>query len=140
MLARASASGSLGCQVRCGSAAAKYTACSPVPLAISSTVPRAGSTRRSTARIGSRLRATAGELWAGTYELGMTAPIVSEPAQIGKRAPQQPQAERGQHQLEHQAETLLGRAVQRDLADPVAGGTGHDHRRHQRHEAADRKA
>ena len=43
---------------------AKYAACSPVPLAISSTVPCAGRTRRSTARIGSRLRATAGDSWA----------------------------------------------------------------------------
>ena len=50
----AARSGEAGC-------AAKYAACSPVPLAISSTVPRAGRTRRSTARIGSRLRATAGD-------------------------------------------------------------------------------
>ena len=34
---------------------------SPVPLAISSTTPRAGKIRFSTARIGSRLRATAME-------------------------------------------------------------------------------
>src|SRR5215469_11363182 len=124
MLARASASGSVGCHVRCGSAAAKYTACSPVPLAISSTVPCAGSTRRSTARIGSRLRATAGELWAGTYELGMAIRIVSEPAEIGHRAPQEPQAQRGEHHLEHDAKALLGGAMQRHLADPVAGGAG----------------
>src|SRR5215217_5568423 len=64
MLASASASRSVGCQVSAGNAAAQWTACSPVPLAISSTIPRAGSTRRSTARIGSRLRAVEGEVRA----------------------------------------------------------------------------
>src|SRR6266702_4879402 len=61
--ARASSSRSLGCQTRCGSAAAKWIACWPVPLAISSTVPVAGRTRSRTARIGSRLRSAEGACW-----------------------------------------------------------------------------
>jgi hypothetical protein len=43
-----------------GSALAKCTTCWPVPLAISSTRPDCGSTRWSTARIGSLLRSAAG--------------------------------------------------------------------------------
>src|SRR5947207_3259381 len=64
MLRRAWASGSVGCHVRWGRADAKWIACSPVPLAISSMVPAAGSTSRRTLRIGSRLRATAGAVRA----------------------------------------------------------------------------
>ncbi|WP_429133721.1 quinone oxidoreductase family protein [Ensifer sp. 4252] len=51
MLVRASASGSLGCQVRLGIAPAKHTACSPVPHPISSTAPRVGRTRLRTAKV-----------------------------------------------------------------------------------------
>ena len=54
MLFRATGSTSVGCHVRWGSPAAKYTACSPEPLAISSTVPSVGRTRRRTARIESQ--------------------------------------------------------------------------------------
>jgi len=43
MLVSASGSESLGWNARLGSAAANAAACSPVPLAISSTSPRAGS-------------------------------------------------------------------------------------------------
>ncbi len=42
MDAREAASGSLGCQVTAGNAAAKWTACCPVPLAISRTTPALG--------------------------------------------------------------------------------------------------
>ena len=42
MLSRFKGSGSLGCQRRSGNARAKYTLCSPDPLAISSTIPVAG--------------------------------------------------------------------------------------------------
>jgi hypothetical protein len=51
---------SLGSQDTDGNALAKNAACSPLPLAISSTSARAGNNRLSTARIGSRLRATCG--------------------------------------------------------------------------------
>src|SRR5262245_5992412 len=61
VLARASASGSLGCQVRLGIASAKHTACSPVPQPISNTAPSVGRTRFRTARIGAEFRATEGE-------------------------------------------------------------------------------
>lgn len=61
VLARASASGSLGCQVRFGIAPAKHTACSPVPQPISSMAPCAGRTRFRTARMGAEFRATEGE-------------------------------------------------------------------------------
>ena len=60
MLASAAGSASVGCHARCGRWRAKYTACSPVPLASSSTTPAAGRCRASTSRIGSRLRAVAG--------------------------------------------------------------------------------
>ena len=60
MEARCSSLGSVGCTTSSGSAAAKKTACCPVPLATSRSVPRAGSTRRSTARSGSRFRSAAG--------------------------------------------------------------------------------
>ena len=64
MLARASASRSVGCQVRPGSAVLNQTACSPVPLATSRTSARGGSRSRSTARMGSRFRAAAGAVLA----------------------------------------------------------------------------
>jgi hypothetical protein len=60
MLARESGSGSVGCHCSAGKARAKYTACSPVPAATSSTRPAGGSTPASTWRIGSRLRSVAG--------------------------------------------------------------------------------
>ncbi len=60
MLARAAGSASLGWNVRPGRAAAKWTACSPDPLATSSTSPAAGRRWRSTARMASRLRDAAG--------------------------------------------------------------------------------
>src|SRR3989344_1814770 len=52
---------SVGCQVSCGKCAAKYAACCPVPLPISSTKPERGKTSFSTARIGSLLRSHDGE-------------------------------------------------------------------------------
>src|SRR5205807_3705022 len=61
VLARESASGSLGTHVRPGIAPAKCTACSPVPQPISSTTPCGGRTRFRTARIGAAFRATVGE-------------------------------------------------------------------------------
>ena len=61
MLSSDSGSMSVGCQVRAGKARAKKTACWPVPLATSSTVPDVGSTSRRTASRGSRLRSVA---WA----------------------------------------------------------------------------
>jgi hypothetical protein len=60
MLASAFSDTSLGCQVKPGNAPARWIACSPLPLAISRTVPVGGSSRASTSRIGSRLRAVAG--------------------------------------------------------------------------------
>ena len=51
---------SLVCQTRWGRAAAKCTACWPVPLAISSARPSAPSRPRSTARMGPWLRSAAG--------------------------------------------------------------------------------
>src|SRR5450755_1820710 len=60
MLASAVGSASLGCHVNAGNAWANAIACSPLPLAISSTMPRSGNTRARTSRIGSRLRAVAG--------------------------------------------------------------------------------
>ena len=60
MLARAELSGSLGWKMRSGRAAAKCMTCSPEPLATSSTRPLAGRCRRSTSRMGWRLRAAAG--------------------------------------------------------------------------------
>src|SRR5579872_6580984 len=48
------------CQVRAGIAAAKCTACCPVPLPISSTCLRPAKWRFSTWRMGSRLRSQAG--------------------------------------------------------------------------------
>src|SRR5690554_627884 len=62
MLASCSSPRSLGRNRSWGRCCAKKTQCSPVPLAISRKVPVAGSTSLSTARIGSRLRATAGAL------------------------------------------------------------------------------
>src|SRR5687767_12029519 len=47
---------SLGWKVRAGKALAKCATCCPVPLPISSTRPRGGSTRASTSRIGCLLR------------------------------------------------------------------------------------
>ncbi len=48
ILASATGSGSLGTHATQGKAAAKNTACSPEPAAISSTVPVAGNTRART--------------------------------------------------------------------------------------------
>ncbi len=80
MFTSASASRSVGCHVNLGSALAKWTACSPVPLAISSTVPVAGSTRRNTARIGSRLRCVAGARSAAPGKAdGSPAPLKPDP-------------------------------------------------------------
>ena len=59
MLSRCTAEASDGCQRSSGIARAKNATCWPVPLAISSTLPRAGNTRRSTSRIGSRFRSVA---------------------------------------------------------------------------------
>src|SRR5215216_6397590 len=61
VLARESASGSLGNHVRLGIASAKCTACSPVPQPISSTKRSEGRTRFRTARIGAEFRETVGE-------------------------------------------------------------------------------
>src|SRR5919199_1448315 len=58
---RMSASGSVGCQVNTGIRRAKCATCCPVPLAISSTRPRCGRTRRSTSRIGPLFRSAAGK-------------------------------------------------------------------------------
>src|SRR3989338_8252250 len=52
---------SVGCQISCGNCAAKYAACWPVPLPISSTKPERGKTSFSTAKIGSLLRSQDGE-------------------------------------------------------------------------------
>src|SRR3989344_7224396 len=52
---------SVGCQISCGNCAAKYAACCPVPLPISSTVPERGKTSFSTAKIGSLLRSQDGK-------------------------------------------------------------------------------
>ena len=59
VLAREAPSGSVGSQLSPGIASAKYTACSPVPQPISSTLPR--SSRLKTFRIGSAFRAAEGE-------------------------------------------------------------------------------
>jgi hypothetical protein len=61
MLARCVPPGSLGWNTRPGDCVANHATCSPVPLAISSTVPVTGRQRRSTAAIGSRLRSAEGE-------------------------------------------------------------------------------
>src|SRR3954447_25268055 len=61
VLARESESGSLGNHVTLGITPAKCTACSPVPQAISSTMPFAGRTRLRTSRIGAEFRAAVGE-------------------------------------------------------------------------------
>ncbi len=66
ILARLSATGSVGCQTSSGKAAAKCITCSPVPLAISSTVPVDGRQLFSTSRMGSRLRAADGEKRRGS--------------------------------------------------------------------------
>ena len=73
VLARASASGSLGCQVRSGIASAKHTACSPVPQPISSTTPCIGRTRLRTSRIGFEFRAAEGEnmRWSARVSLAI---------------------------------------------------------------------
>ena len=52
---------SVGCQMSRGKWAAKYAACWPVPLPISSTNPERGKTSFSTAKIGSLLRSHDGE-------------------------------------------------------------------------------
>src|SRR5438874_829544 len=52
---------SLGCQVRCGRRAAKYTACWPVPLPSSRTLPLVASSLLRTSRIGPLLRSQASD-------------------------------------------------------------------------------
>ena len=57
-----------GCQMSRGKCAAKYAACWPVPLPISSTKPERGKTSFSTARIGSLLRShDGGGLFQGLF-------------------------------------------------------------------------
>jgi hypothetical protein len=60
MLARRAGSGSLGCQLSPGCAAANATTCCPVPLPSSRMMPVSGRCRLRTPRIGCRLRAAAG--------------------------------------------------------------------------------
>ncbi len=71
MLARAIGFGSDGIHSRGWSREAKKTACSPVPLEISNTVPLGGSTCNSTSRIGSRLRCVAGAYCRASRKLFM---------------------------------------------------------------------
>src|SRR5947207_1109743 len=52
---------SLGCQVRCGRRAAKCTACWPVPLPSSRTLPLVASSLLRTSRIGPLLRSQASD-------------------------------------------------------------------------------
>ena len=59
-LSRASGSGSEGWKTRAGKCLAKWTTCSPEPLAISRTTPVLGKTSRRTSRMKSRLRNGAG--------------------------------------------------------------------------------
>ena len=63
MLSRASASGSEGWKTRLGKFFAKWTICSPEPLAISRMTPVIGRTSRRTSRMKSRLRRVAGAYW-----------------------------------------------------------------------------
>ena len=51
---------SVGCHVQRGRWRANHDTCWPLPLAISSARPEGGSTRRSTSRMGWRLRSAAG--------------------------------------------------------------------------------
>jgi hypothetical protein len=59
--ATASGSASVGCHESPGNAPAAATACSPVPLAISSTRPCRGKACSKTSRIAPRLRSAAGD-------------------------------------------------------------------------------
>jgi hypothetical protein len=61
---------SVGCQSQPGRPVAKWAACWPVPLAISSIKPLAGSSRCSSARMGGALRSAAG-LWRRASMSGM---------------------------------------------------------------------
>ena len=62
-LSRASGSGSEGWNTRLGKLLAKWTMCSPEPLAISRMTPVVGRTSRRTSRMKSRLRSVAGAYW-----------------------------------------------------------------------------
>ena len=62
-LSRASGSGSEGWKTRAGKCLAKWTICSPEPLAISRMRPVVGRTSRRTSRMKSRLRSVAGACW-----------------------------------------------------------------------------
>ena len=62
-LSSASGSGSEGWKARSGKFLAKWTICSPKPLAISRMTPVIGSTSRRTSRMKSRLRTAAGAYW-----------------------------------------------------------------------------
>ncbi len=86
MLARAEASGSLGWKTRSRPLApAKCAACSPEPLAISSTRPCCGRWPCSTSQIGPRLRAAAGAYWRAS---SVMAGLSSAPA-LAVKAPAQ---------------------------------------------------
>ncbi len=62
-LGRASGSGSESWKTRVGKFLAKWTICSPEPLAISRMTPVLGKTSRRTSRMKSRLRSVAGAYW-----------------------------------------------------------------------------
>ena len=62
-LCKASGSGSEGWKTRPGRFSAKWTTCSPEPLAISRISPLPGRTSRRTSRMKSRLRSVAGAYW-----------------------------------------------------------------------------
>ena len=69
ILCNASGSRSEGWKTRLGKFLAKWTTCSPEPLAISRMTPFVGRTSRRTPTMKSRLRSAAGAYWRGSFIL-----------------------------------------------------------------------
>src|SRR3954465_7535318 len=97
MASREASSGSVGCQRMPGKAAAKKHTCCPVPEAISSTLPLAGSTASSTVRMGSLLRSAAAEV-SSSLAIGTHCAFAAD---AGHRHSNEEADDRQQHTHQH---------------------------------------